>query len=127
MQQIHHANTHPGRWQDEEGQCLYDVIVVARRDTLSASIKAIREKCPCTPLIYDTVDLHFVREARAVLSENNTKLNWTFNSVNVTWLTNWIDSSSQEADHILRCAHCIARRDSVLLWCWCTLWIMQFC
>lgn len=84
--------------QDEEGQCLYDVIVVARRDTLNASVAVIKEACPCTPLVYDMVDVHFVREARNVLSANSTKVEWAFNSTRAAWLTEWMDTVGSELE-----------------------------
>lgn len=59
----------PDSWEmSEEGQCLYDVVVISRRYVFEASQPAIVRKCPQVPILYDTVDLHFLREARDILS-----------------------------------------------------------
>ena len=40
----------------------YDLIVVARRDTYAAAARLLGRHYPTTPMIFDTVDLHFARE-----------------------------------------------------------------
>jgi GT2 family glycosyltransferase/glycosyltransferase involved in cell wall biosynthesis len=48
--------------------CLYDVIVVARFYVYERAAAALRAACPGTPVVFDTVDVHFLREARMALS-----------------------------------------------------------
>jgi len=48
--------------------CLYDAIVVARFYVYERAAAALRSGCPGTPLVFDTVDVHFLREARMALS-----------------------------------------------------------
>jgi hypothetical protein len=51
------------------GGCLYDGYILSRPDVFQAYAPAIRSACPSAPLVYDTVDVHFLREARAALSQ----------------------------------------------------------
>lgn len=76
--------------QDENDRCKYDAIVAARRDILQPSIETIKKQCSCVPLIYDTVDLHFLREARDMLT-HSSGMDWAFNMVNHTHVVTWID------------------------------------
>lgn len=46
------------------GQCRYDWIILSRADTATALIAAARRHCPQARVIFDTVDLHFLRESR---------------------------------------------------------------
>lgn len=48
--------------------CLYDVIVVARFYVYERAAAALRAACPNTPVVFDTVDVHFLREARMAIS-----------------------------------------------------------
>src|SRR5207237_8511476 len=43
---------------------VYDVVWVARRDIAAAHFAAVRRHCPSARLVFDTVDLHFLREER---------------------------------------------------------------
>jgi hypothetical protein len=62
----------PDTWQltDAAGECAYDVIVISRRYVFEASQPTIVRRCPKVPVLYDTVDLHFLREALDILSES---------------------------------------------------------
>ena len=42
----------------------YDAVVLSRRQVMGALSAAVRAHCPKAILVYDTVDLHFVREHR---------------------------------------------------------------
>jgi len=42
----------------------YDFIIVARRDTYAAAAPLLTRTYPTTPVVFDTVDLHFEREAQ---------------------------------------------------------------
>ena len=44
--------------------CRFDVIFVARKSTMESVLPLFRSVCPGVPIIFDTVDVHFVREAR---------------------------------------------------------------
>ncbi|CAK0897366.1 unnamed protein product [Prorocentrum cordatum] len=46
--------------------CPWQVAILSRRAVFKAAIEPLRRVCPTVPLIYDTVDLHFVRERRSV-------------------------------------------------------------
>ena len=45
--------------------CRYDVMLVARRECFDAVYEALQHSCTSVPRIFDTVDLHFMREAKA--------------------------------------------------------------
>jgi hypothetical protein len=49
--------------------CMYDGFILSRPDIFEAYAPAIRATCPGAALVYDTVDVHFLREARAALSQ----------------------------------------------------------
>jgi GT2 family glycosyltransferase len=42
----------------------FDIVIISRRDVAEQYIKSVRQYCPAAKVIFDTVDLHFVREAR---------------------------------------------------------------
>ncbi len=59
----------PSQWPvARNGRCDFDVILVARRDVYLAAEAVLSRHCPGVPRVYDTVDLHFLREARDVLT-----------------------------------------------------------
>jgi hypothetical protein len=59
----------PARWPlARNDRCDFDVALVARRDVYLAAEGALAEHCAGVPIVYDTVDLHFLREARDVLT-----------------------------------------------------------
>ena len=43
---------------------LYDLVVLSRADTAAAFLHAARRYCPRARIVFDTVDLHFLREMR---------------------------------------------------------------
>ena len=53
----------PEAWLSEHGSAL-DLIIVSRHYVLSPMLKMLRAMCPQAKLIFDTVDLHFLREQR---------------------------------------------------------------
>ncbi|MGY6553081.1 MAG: glycosyltransferase [Wenzhouxiangella sp.] len=53
----------PEAWLNEHGEDL-DLVLVSRHYVLEPLIKTIRQRCPHARLIFDTVDLHFLRERR---------------------------------------------------------------
>ncbi|KAF5832474.1 glycosyl transferases group 1-domain-containing protein [Dunaliella salina] len=52
--------------------CPYDVIGVSRKPVFAAWLRVLRVLCPKVPIIFDTVDLAFIREGRLALSKNYT-------------------------------------------------------
>jgi O-antigen biosynthesis protein len=51
----HHLATHGNR---------YKLVILSRADVASALLPLIRHHCPTAKILFDTVDLHFLREAR---------------------------------------------------------------
>jgi glycosyltransferase involved in cell wall biosynthesis len=47
-----------------ENGSLYDLVVLSRADTAAAFLDAARRHCPRARVVFDTVDLHFLREMR---------------------------------------------------------------
>jgi hypothetical protein len=45
--------------------CPWKAIIVSRRDVFKKNANYIKQICPYVPVIFDTVDLHFLREQRA--------------------------------------------------------------
>eukprot|EP01041_Mallomonas_annulata_P000373 gene373-680_t len=46
-------------------KCPYEIIFISTRNVYSHFIKLIKLLCPNTPIIFDTVDVHFLRESRS--------------------------------------------------------------
>ncbi|KAJ8602649.1 hypothetical protein CTAYLR_004086 [Chrysophaeum taylorii] len=44
--------------------CDFDFALVSRRETMTSWARALRVICPRMPVVFDTVDLHFLRELR---------------------------------------------------------------
>jgi len=53
----------PEQWLSKHGEAL-DLIVVSRHYVLAPMLKMLRALCPNAKLVFDTVDLHFLREQR---------------------------------------------------------------
>ncbi len=51
------------QYLEQWGGC-FAYVVISRRDTAKLHLEVVRELCPGATLIFDTVDLHFVRETR---------------------------------------------------------------
>lgn len=45
--------------------CPWQVAILSRRSVFKTMIEPLRKVCPTIPVIYDTVDIHFVRERRS--------------------------------------------------------------
>lgn len=61
--------TSPSQWQFVyRGRCLFDVIYVARRAVYLEAQRVLQKQCSGVPIVYDTVDLHFLREARDAIT-----------------------------------------------------------
>src|SRR5690606_33196643 len=43
---------------------LYNVVVLSRADIADAHIASVKQYCPRAKVVFDTVDLHFLRERR---------------------------------------------------------------
>uniref|UniRef100_A0A061S451 Polypeptide N-acetylgalactosaminyltransferase n=1 Tax=Tetraselmis sp. GSL018 TaxID=582737 RepID=A0A061S451_9CHLO len=52
-----------------DGRCLFNVVVIARRYIFARVIDAVESACPGVPVIFDTVDVHFLREIRMYLTD----------------------------------------------------------
>jgi hypothetical protein len=71
------------------GACPYELIILSRPDNCQDYMPLIRQACPAAPVIYDTVDIHFMREARNVLSEGRcchvcqATQGWKFESMSI--------------------------------------------
>jgi hypothetical protein len=86
----------PSTWQlrDENGECLYDVFIISRPDNYRWAWPALSQACPGVPMIYDTVDLHFLREARVALMKGkgrHTALSCTVHPLSTTALLVRVD------------------------------------
>ncbi|KAI9018355.1 hypothetical protein DFJ74DRAFT_676909 [Hyaloraphidium curvatum] len=55
----------PETMVNEERRCPWKIIWIARRGVFRQHIDTVRKLCPGTPIVYDTIDLHFLRERRA--------------------------------------------------------------
>jgi len=53
---------------------LYDVVVLSRADYAEKNIDAVLKYCPQAYVLFDTVDLHFLRESRAAALSGDTAL-----------------------------------------------------
>jgi O-antigen biosynthesis protein len=50
---------------EELEECPWDVVIACRRSVIDKYINHIKRLCPMIPIIFDTVDVHFIREQRA--------------------------------------------------------------
>ncbi|MEW5319972.1 MAG: hypothetical protein WDW38_011081, partial [Sanguina aurantia] len=75
----------PDQWlQSSKGACPYDALVVARRYVYENWRHQLLKACSGIPLIYDTVDLHFLRESRDHLTKTHaTNPDFSFDSLQV--------------------------------------------
>jgi hypothetical protein len=64
--------TMPSTWQlkDPLGECRYDLFIISRPDNYQWAWPTLNQACPDVPMVYDTVDLHFLREARVALMKS---------------------------------------------------------
>ncbi len=52
--------------------CPYDLIFIARRDVFERHLSDVLTICPNVPIIFDTVDVHFIRELRMFTVKHNS-------------------------------------------------------
>lgn len=74
--QLRHAGvgllnyTASASWESSFGaKCKYDIIILSRRQVFHVWYSKVRYHCPASMIIYDTVDLDFLRQVRVRLSE----------------------------------------------------------
>jgi len=63
----------PGRFFEEHGGD-FDFVFISRHYVAVNYLSLLRRHCPDTPFIFDTVDLHYLREMRLAELENSTAL-----------------------------------------------------
>lgn len=76
------------------GRCLYDAAIVSRRDVAIQTLLYIKLSCPNIPVIYDTVDVHFLREARMAVTRGAQSKEWDFSRTDLTSIVQWLDSTT---------------------------------
>lgn len=64
---------HPLRWLAKEGHAL-DAIMLCRLPVADQYLEPVRRHAPASRVVFDTVDLHFVREGRAAEITGNAAL-----------------------------------------------------
>ena len=52
--------------------CPYDLLFIARRDVFERHLSDVLTLCPNVPIIFDTVDVHFIRELRMFTVKHNS-------------------------------------------------------
>ena len=81
--------------------CRYAAAIVSRRDPMHYGHPILKAACPSLPVIYDTVDVHFLREARVHIGEQQHNgphpLDWNFERMNISNVLAWIDSPDPTA------------------------------
>ena len=70
-------------------RCMFDVVIISRLRVFSEAYDKVKSECPESPIIYDTVDLHFFRETREYLASTSTA--WNFDVLSPTNITRWLD------------------------------------
>ena len=65
----YHRVSQQGEQQQQQQQggrgCRYDVVLVARRECFDEVFTTLQSVCTSVPRIFDTVDLHYMREAKS--------------------------------------------------------------
>ncbi|MEW5297743.1 MAG: hypothetical protein WDW36_000928 [Sanguina aurantia] len=79
------------------GGCPFDAIILAHRYVFELIGDAVLAACPHIPFIYDTVDLHFLRETRSAITSSP---GFTVASLSVASVLSYL--SVLPADHELR-------------------------
>jgi glycosyltransferase involved in cell wall biosynthesis len=52
----------------------YDVVILSRLDTAAELLSSVRQFCPHAKLIFDTVDLHFLRQTRQAALRDDARM-----------------------------------------------------
>ncbi len=52
----------------------YDIVFLSRPNIVEKHISCVRQYCPQARVVYDTADLHYIREQRQAAIENNPRL-----------------------------------------------------
>lgn len=95
------------KFTDSKGVCLYDVAIVSRRDVFKNSLRALKAQCPDIPVVFDTVDIHFLREARLALTASSpdslqASRSWDFTRTSLRYVTEWIDRAREAEAKIVK-------------------------
>ena len=73
MQTCEHTHRHTHTHTHSLRGCPYDAIGISRKPVFASWFPVLRRMCPHTvPILFDTVDLSFIREGRLALSKNYT-------------------------------------------------------
>lgn len=70
---VRYQHGNPFRWLRQEGQEL-DAVLLCRLPVASQYLGVIRQSSPQAKVVFDTVDLHYVREQRAAALTGNKRL-----------------------------------------------------
>lgn len=84
----------PNSWSKDN----YEVIIVSRRSSMTHVIEYLLKEYPDAGIIYDTVDLHFLRETRLAMASSvskDTNLTTGIDEMN-KWLQNPANGKTQE-------------------------------
>ena len=65
--------TSPEAFLEERG-ATFDVVMVSRADVAARHLETVRRKCPRAKVLFDTVDLHYLREQRQADLEQTARL-----------------------------------------------------
>lgn len=79
----------PDAWPQET----YDIIIVSRRSTMTHVINFLQKQHPQASILYDTVDLHFLRETRLAMASSVSK---DTNLTNGMDMQAWLSHPSNE-------------------------------
>lgn len=90
-----------GDWRlSTNGECLHDAFIISRRDVALQTLLKVQLFCPGVPVIYDTVDIHFLREARVIMNDGYAAKPWDFERVSVPHVEKWIQSAHPRAGDV---------------------------
>ncbi|KAI8464632.1 MAG: hypothetical protein J3K34DRAFT_439855 [Monoraphidium minutum] len=73
------------------GRCMYNMILVARFYIYERVVNFIQRECPGIPVIFDTVDVHFLRDARVAMTGS---ARWNFANTDVQGVRDWLQSNA---------------------------------
>jgi len=81
---------HSWALRTSDGLCRYQAIVIARRYVFKGAYEMVKQSCPGVPVVYDTVDLHFLRESRDKITKTSPETD-----VSAANVLHWLDSSPE--------------------------------
>eukprot|EP00195_Chlamydomonas_chlamydogama_P017897 CAMPEP_0202896378 /NCGR_PEP_ID=MMETSP1392-20130828/5391_1 /ASSEMBLY_ACC=CAM_ASM_000868 /TAXON_ID=225041 /ORGANISM="Chlamydomonas chlamydogama, Strain SAG 11-48b" /LENGTH=662 /DNA_ID=CAMNT_0049581723 /DNA_START=427 /DNA_END=2413 /DNA_ORIENTATION=+ len=106
-------SAYPATWTLTK--CLFHIIIIARRYAYEQTHQQLRLLCPDAVVVYDTIDLHFLREARVQMSKETNAYNFELESWRrvVEWLGKASGPQANELNRVKALELSFVRRSNI--------------